>query len=82
MCKEFFVWPLARRRGHGRLLEEQVSEQAERWGSERGEVPFHETDDHAGGARAAKTFAVGAGYEWAWVSGQRPNVSAVAGKTL
>jgi hypothetical protein len=63
-------------------LEGQVAERAERWGAERIEVPLHEVDDHAGGARAAKAFAVGAGYRWAWASGQRPNVSAVAIKNL
>jgi GNAT superfamily N-acetyltransferase len=82
VCKEFFVWPLERGRGHGRLLEGQVAERAERWGAEQVEIPFHEADDHAGGARAAKAFAVGAGYGWAWAYGQRPNASAVAIKTL
>ncbi len=82
VCKEFFVWPLVRGRGHGRLLEGQVAERARHWGSERVEIPFHEADDHAGGARASKAFAVGSGYEWAWLSGQRPNVSAVADKAL
>ena len=38
VCKEFFVWPLARRWGHGRLLEEQVSEQADD-GDRRGSRP-------------------------------------------
>ena len=82
VCQEFFVWPGARRRGYGRLLEELVAERAEKRGSERLEIPFHEADDYPGGARAAKAFAKGAGYGWSWTFRQKPNVSAVAERSL
>jgi GNAT superfamily N-acetyltransferase len=81
-CKEFFVWPLVRQRGFGRILERHVAEQAKEWGSERVEVMFHEADDHSGASRAAKAFALSTGYEWSWIFGQRPNVSAIASKGL
>ena len=82
VCQEFFVWPGARRRGYGRLLEELVAERAEKRGSERLDIPFHEADDYPGGAKAAKAFAKGAGYGWSWTFWQKPNVSAVAGRSL
>jgi len=82
VCQEFFIWPGARRRGYGRLLEGLVTERAEKQGSERLEIPFHEADDHPGGAKAAKPFAKGIGYEWSWTFRQKPNVSAVAKKEL
>jgi GNAT superfamily N-acetyltransferase len=81
-CKEFFVWPLVRQRGIGRILERYVAERAKEWRSERVEVMFHEADDHSGSTRAAKAFALTTSYEWSWISGQRPNVSAIASKGL
>lgn len=81
-CKEFFVWPFVRGFGYGRLLEEHVAERAERWGSERLEVPLYEADDHPGAVHPAKAFATASGYEWSWVYKRRPNVSAVASKGL
>ncbi len=82
VCKEFFVWPHVRKRGYGRLLEKLAADRAKKWGSERLEIIFHESDDHPGGATAAKALAIGAGYEWKWVSQQRPNISAVASRDL
>lgn len=82
VCKEFFVWPHVRKRGYGRLLEKLAADRAEEWGSERIKIVFHEADDHPKGATAAKALATGAGYEWEWVSQQRPNVSAVASRDL
>lgn len=82
VCKEFFVWPHVRKRGYGRLLEKLAADQAKKWDSERIEIVFYEADDHPRGATAAKALAIGTGYEWKWVSQQRPNVSAVASKDL
>jgi GNAT superfamily N-acetyltransferase len=80
--KEFFVWPLVRGLGYGRLLEEFVAARAKAWGSKQLRILFHEADDYPGNVTEAKAFATGADYEWKWSIAQRPRISAVADKSL
>jgi GNAT superfamily N-acetyltransferase len=82
VAKEFFVWPLVRNLGYGRLLEASAVARAKEWGTEKLHILFHEADDFPGSVAAAKAFTTGAGYEWIWVFAQKPNVSAIAEKTL
>jgi GNAT superfamily N-acetyltransferase len=82
LVKELFVWPRVRHLGYGRLLEDFTAVQARNWGSERLCVLFHEADDYPSNVTTAKAFATIAGYKWQWTFQQRPNVPAVAEKSL
>jgi len=82
VAKEFFVWPHVRSLGYGRLLENFAAEQAKKWGSKKLRILLHEADDYPGSVAVAKAFTTSAGYKWRWIFRQRPNVSAVADKSL
>ncbi len=82
VAKEFFVWPHVRGLGYGRLLEDFAAARAKKWGSKKLRILLHEADDYPGSVAMAKAFTTGAGYKWRWIFAQRPNVSAVADKSL
>ncbi len=82
VAKEFFVWPRVRDLGYGRLLEDFAAARAKKWGSEKLRILLHEADDYPGSVAMAKAFTNGAGYKWRWIFQQRPNVSAVADRSL
>jgi len=82
LAKEFFVWPGARRRGYGTVLEELATEVAVRNGAPELHLLFHEMDAQIQVRAAGRRFAQRLGYRWRWRRSRIPNTVGVAEKRL
>lgn len=80
--REIFVWPVFRRQGIGRLLEELAVALARQHGASTVRVWLHEADRHVNVRAAGRTFGLSRGYTWRWRSLEHPRLTAVGDKNL
>jgi GNAT superfamily N-acetyltransferase len=82
VIQELFVLPRFRRWGYASFLEQEARELAAEAGCGAIEIDLYEADARLRSKPAAVGFADAAGYSWQDRAGRRPNLEAVARRTL
>lgn len=82
VVKEFYVWPLFRGKGYGKLLDSLAVERAQAWHSAILRVELHEADVPPSSENTALLAAERCGYDCYWEKRHRPSILAIGEKAV